>query len=192
MSQPQLSPSEEWVHLTDELVRGFLDEAISLKLNLSGDEEVYDLQYIGDRLAQCSMCMEKLSEIQLGLTRISLEVIKKSSAAEAYVRRLEERLRGSLEYDELPRDKKAAWLQDKLNVARDNSGSFSYLRRVVSEVRGAVADKIQMFRRLDSDVRLHQKLLEAKVAVGATGGARSAAGQLAFKPSPSVGDLDLD
>ena len=55
------------------------------------------------------------------------------------------------------------------------------LKRAVSEVREAVGERAAMIRRLDSDLRLHARLYEVKVA----GGALPPPG---FKPGSSKGE----
>jgi len=111
-------------HLTD-VVHSLFEEAAALQLNLSHDDSVYDLNYISDKLAKSSFVQEKLAELQMRLTRISLVVIR--------------------------------------------AGGYDKLRKTIKEVKEAVANQVQTMRRLDSDIRLHHKLLEAKVAAGADG-----------------------
>lgn len=189
MLQTVPSPSKEWADASEEVVMGYLHQLMEMKLDLSSEEGDYDIRYIGAKLAMCSSLLEKMGDIQLKLTKISLEVTKVWAGLDVSLRLMEERLKASDTYQEQPRETKALWLSSSMDSSRDVLVRFTYLRKVVSEVRGALAEKIQMVKRLDSDIRLQQKLLEVQTVRSSAG---NVAGQLVFKPKQVIGELDLD
>lgn len=162
-----LDLQEQAANQAKQLACQLLDEAIALSVGLSDDESVYDLIYIGQRLAQCSSYMEKLSDMQLKLTKLTVQVLEKLFAGRGMLRCAEVQSTG-------PADR--ALLEQSVLIWESTA-------RVVKEVKEAVESKAAMVKRLDSDIRLHQKLLEAKIAAGADA-------QLGFH-STSKNDLAL-
>jgi len=176
-------PSEEY----HNQVMRILEAVLPLKIGLSEDDSVYDLSFLSQKLALCSSTMEKLSEFQLALTRINMDVINATDYLRIQIGTQERAFKDSEEYKELPRDQKSAWLHNQVGLNKDLLESWQSLRRMVSEVKEAVAERVQTIKRLDSDIRLHKGLIEAKVAAGAT----SPDNSLKFDPS-TEGDIKLD
>jgi len=54
-----------------------------------------------------------------------------------------------------------------LTVLRVESKEWDVAKKTLREIKEAVANQVQTVRRLDSDIRLQHKLLEAKVSAGA-------------------------
>lgn len=149
-------------------VLSLFDQASDLRPVMSEEDSAYDLVYISEKLAKCSSFMEKLSDIQIKLTKIALGATRANHNGSYLLKLKIEELKASEECEALPRSKRNYWLQQKTVQAKEELNDWNHLNRLVSEVREAVSDRVQMMKRLDSDVRLHQKLLEAKVAAGAT------------------------
>lgn len=180
-----------WTADVEERCNMALHETISMELGVSENEEDYSLQYIAEKLAQCSSFLEKLSNLQLSLTRMGLEVVKKTFAVKGLRRVQESTLKSSDEYVSTPRDQKSAWVTTQLSLILSVEESCTYATRMVSEVRDAVSDRMQLMKRLDSDIRLQQKILETKVVMGLAS-TNSASGSLAFRPKVEpVGEMDL-
>lgn len=176
---------------------GYLDSAMEFSLDLSADDSVYGLVYIGEKLAKCTSYLERLGDISINLSKISLEVTRQVSEHRSLVNVKERQFRDDPNYKNGDRATKGSWLTGKLEVYRieleDWELTLSYLR----EIREAVNDRIQLFKRLDSDIRLHHKLVEAKIGVGATGsglGGEGNGGDPGFPSSPSGGidELEID
>lgn len=144
-----------------------LFEQAETHVGLSEDDSVYDLHYISGKLALLSSHLETLSDIQFSLTKISLEVRRKVGALKSLLTVRERELKGGLEYIETPRDQKSVWLGNQLQELRELFEGWQFTERMVSEIREAVDDRSGILKRLDSDLRLHSKLYEAKVTHGA-------------------------
>ncbi len=167
----------------------WLDKISDLKLGLSADDSKYDLVFVGEKLAICSYAQEMVSDGMMQLTRVSIEVMKVSHARANDLRLKELRVKGSTEYEVQPRDQKTLWLQNQLEPLREVVETWNGVRRLVSEVKEAISQRAQDLKRLDSDLRLHSKLLDAKLAAGAAG-----KGTPPTRPEggASSGELDID
>lgn len=153
-------PSPGYFYELERLVLQYLSDATDLKLSLDPDEGAYHLAYVSKKITECAVAMEKLSDMQMQLTKISLEVTKFVQDARFLLRKELAFLQAGPDYQQMPAAQRAGWLQSKTELREKEVDSLNYLTRVVSEVRGAISDRIQTMKRLDSDVRLHQKLLE--------------------------------
>lgn len=160
-----------------------LDRACSLSLNLSGDESVYGLHYIGEKLAQCASGLETLSDISMSLVKVQLELSRQVSELSSLLRSKEMKARLDPAFLDIPRSGQTVWIQQKVEVCRRELEEWQLTSTWVSEIRAAVNDRIALFKRLDSDIRLQHKLLEAKQAVGAGTG---------FSPASQAGITDSD
>lgn len=119
-----------------------------------------------------------------------MESTRKMSTAKSMKRLKESALKCSEEYSATSRDQKSAWVQEQMEDVLEYDERCTYITRLVSEVRDAVAERMQMIKRLDSDIRLQQKILEMKVSVGAD--SASSSQSLKFRPKPeTVGEMDL-
>lgn len=146
----------------------YLDDAMEMKLELSDDDSDYDLHFIGKKLAVCSTYQERLSDIALHLTKIAIEVTRYAAAATSLRNLKSTQLKASEAYSEQPRGERAEWLQNQLREVSEQAETWGQLRTAVSQVKEAVADRAGTMKRLDSSLRLHSKLLESKIAAGAT------------------------
>lgn len=149
-------------------IMSLLDDATDMKVGLSEDDSIYDLDFISEKLARISVYQERLSDIQMRLTRFTMEV-RRVFSRKASIHRLKEReLKGGQEYGKIPRAEKSLWLSTQLEKTREAAEEWKILGQLVSEVKEAVAERAATIKRLDSDIRLHTKIYEAKVAAGAT------------------------
>lgn len=177
-----------------------LNRAIELRLDLSADEVMYQYDYITDKLAKVASMQETLSDMSLGLTNLSLMVTQKASNLRGLNQLKEAQFKASEEYQALARDKRKGWIDVQLEVLRDEERDWTLTRVFLTEIRKAVDDRIQTMRRLDSDLRLQEKVLEAKIRSGAgsplpagTGVGGSEAGHKAqLATIPTIGELQLD
>jgi hypothetical protein len=131
--------------------------------------------------------METLSDLSMELAKISLEVTRQTSEKKSQFSLREVALKADATYATMERGKKEHWLQDKLKVLRDELESWSLTNTFLTEIRGAVNDRIQLFKRLDSDLRLQHKILEARIAAGLSSPAAPSKGG----GSPGFEELDL-
>jgi len=152
----------------EERLLSLLDDAEKLKLGLSDDQADYDLIYISGKLAKCSALLETSSDIMMQVSRVSLPVIKTAGSLNIRFAVEEKRLKASLEYRGTELTEKGAWLADQLADLREAVLEWNALKAVVSEIKSAIGERAQTLKRLDSDLRLHSKLYETKVAAGAT------------------------
>lgn len=165
-------------------IMALLDLATGMKVGLSEDDSDYDLNFISEKLAKISVYQERLSDIQMQLTRYTME-IRRVGSQKASLHRLKEReLKGSDEYEQLSRSEKSLWLGTQLEEFREAAEEWKMLGTLVSEVKEAVGERAGTIKRLDSDIRLHTKIYEAKVAAGATS-------PTSYKGS-STEELDID
>lgn len=172
-----------------ELAMGHFDKAALLELRLSEDESVYGLTYIGEKLAKTASYLEQLGDISMQLARVSLEVARQVSELSSLMKSKERTFRMDPSYVNGDRNDKGNWLQGKLEVFRIELEDWELAHSYLVEIRGAVNDRIQLFKRLDSDIRLQHKLLEAKLAVGAMGQGGAGTG---FPPTQGAGISELE
>lgn len=145
-----------------------LDRALSMRLELSEDDSDYDLHFISQKLAKVGVYLERLSDIQMDLTRTAIVATRQHKTLSARVRIQEKQAKASDEYYSLPTNEKAYWLENRLTDLKEQAGTWAQLAATVSEVRNAVTERATTMKRLDSDLRLHARIYEAKVAAGAT------------------------
>lgn len=140
-----------------EMAGKILDVTMMMELQLSENEVDYDLPYICQKLAQCSVFMERLSDAHMKLTQISVGTKNKLYRAQGLLKIGKKDAEMNGDYEKL--------MKLEVDVAE-----WNHARRMVEEVRDAVKDRAQLMKRLDSDIRLHQRLLEDKVKAGASTG----------------------
>ena len=168
----------------------YLEQALEMEVGMSPDDTAYDIAFIAKKLALCSTHMEALSGIQIQLTKIGLYVTRQDHSRKNALSLQEAKLKASDEYGETPRVERKLWLEDRLREQRQEHQDWMDLRRAVSEVKDAVAERAGLMKRLDSDLRLHSKLYDTKVAAGATPPPTfSGQGEGSL---PTEQDLDLD
>jgi len=139
-----------------------LDDGMNMRLGLSTDDSDYSLHFIRQKVALCSTYQERLSDIMMKLSRISLETTRVASGRHRLLEMKRSELKGSTTYAEQPRDQKTPWLEGKLQELREEAERWSSLKRVVSEVKEAIVERAQTMKRLDSDLRLHTRLIEVQ------------------------------
>lgn len=144
-----------------------LDEALAMKMGLTEDDSDYTLSFIGEKLALCSRYSERLSDISILLTQMAIGVNSKLADTKSLVKLTEAEKKSSKDYKELPREEKTAWLVLQLQACTKEHEEWNDCARTLASVKEAVTDRVQTMRRLDSDLRLQHKLLEAKVEQGA-------------------------
>jgi len=167
MEDSNLSPQHQTEETRNKAFE-ILDSAASMVLKLSEDDSEYDLKFLSEKLAKVSVFQERLSDLLLTLSRMTIAVRQTKSAAESALRVFTTEVRLSEEYADQPRAIKTPWLEQKLLERRAELDKWIDLSFVVSEVKDAVNERQSTMKRLDSDLRLHSRLFEAKVASGAT------------------------
>lgn len=151
-----------------EKAESYLNDAMEMRLNLSLDAAVYNLNYLSEALAMVSTWQERLSDLQMKVTVMSLEIIQQKRARAAILRSKKNELRASDEYSQVPLNEKAGWLENQLLLVDKEAGDWAEAEAIVLEVKRAISERAGTMRRLDSDLRLHSKLYEARVGAGAT------------------------
>lgn len=144
-----------------------LDDAESLRIDLSEDA-TYDLNFISDNLKKVVTYQGRLGDIQMKLTKIVIATRQASQAAKDRVQASLKDLRASDDYKQVPLNEKGQWLANQLADENKEAAEWKQLEDVVSEIRKAVDRQVGLMRRMDSDLRLHSKIYEARVAAGAT------------------------
>lgn len=142
-------------------------EVEAYRLDLSDDESDYDLIYIGQRLAKCSASMEQIGHKLMALVRWGMELRKYQAASKRKLQDTLETLKGSDDLVCIPKAERSDWLKKQSEPQQRDLEAWTELLELLETVSEAARDKMQLMKRLDSDIRLHQKLLEAKIAVGA-------------------------
>jgi len=163
-----------------------LDDAMEMTVGLSEDESVYNLMFIREKVAKCASYQEKISDVMMKLTRVSIEVQRIAAGKKLSLLNKKNTLKGSDEYKDLDRNDKTAWFQEQLIEEQDSAEEWNTLKRVVSEVKEAVSERAQTLKRIDSDLRLHTKLLEMSNEEG-----RGASSPHSYTGSASP-ELDID
>ncbi|HEC65656.1 MAG TPA: hypothetical protein ENI23_10190 [bacterium] len=174
------------INKLDDQVMGLLDDATEMTIGLSETDSDYNLMFIREKVTKCATYQERISDVMMKLTRVSIEVQKVAHGKKLEFIFKTNSLKDSEEYKNLPRDEKTVWLRLRLMEAQDETESWNTLRRVVSEVKEAIGERAQTLKRLDSDLRLHTKLLEMAKEEG-----RGATSPDAFTGSSSK-EVDID
>jgi hypothetical protein len=143
-----------------------LDHALAMKLGLSEDDS--DLHFIGEKLAKVGVFQERLSDIQIELTKTAIEATRVHRGLSTSIRLKEKQAKASDHYANLPLNEKGFWLENQHADLKEQASRWNQLSSVVSEIRNAVTERTTTMKRLDSDLRLHARIYEAKVAAGAT------------------------
>jgi len=159
--------TKEQVEELEKVVVGYLGKAMEMRLDLGTED--YDLAYIESKLKQCAYVQEQLSDVAMALVRLSLGVSKKTSQGRSLLKIEVAQLTAQPTYLELPPTARESYLQRKTEVLRKEVDLWTGLSSVVSEVKGAIGERVQAIKRLDSDIRQYQRLLEVKGPSGATG-----------------------
>lgn len=141
-----------------------------LTIDLSENEEDYDLPYIAAQLAKCSSYGERLADMLAALTQVKIEVLREADRAMNALEIAEAEAEISEIYaDYKPASKRAAHIRLAVRTEVDEKRAWKGLDATLREVREDVSRRAEMIRRLDSDLRLHQKIIEAKITAGAMG-----------------------
>jgi hypothetical protein len=164
----QSSPPKNNPQSLSELVLKLLEDAADMHLSLSEEDSAYDLNFIREKLAKVGVFQERLSDIQMKLTRVSIDANVLVGQTKQQLSTKERELKLSSDYRDKPRAEKTPWLEDQLSGLREDSENWLGLFRLVSEVKEAVGNRVSTMKRLDSDLRLHAKLYEEGVRAGAT------------------------
>jgi len=149
------------VQKIEETILKWLDQVLATELKLSAADSDYDLDYLTQKTAQCAVALEKIANIQAKLTRVFLAIVKISHQTTVKYKLF------SLQVgrDGIPLSKVQ---EDHLAKLFDEKGIWEYLTKVARETGKAASDRQQLMRKLDSSLRLQQKLYESKVAAGLT------------------------
>lgn len=166
MTEQQLQ-DQDLLQKTDDRLKEILDGAMEFHLDLSEDEAIYDIVYISKKLAQLSTFQEKLRGLTMELTHLAIRVHRRYFAEKSLFELIERKYKYSPEYRNLPRDEKKGWLFEQIAEQEATTESWRVLKMVLEEVRIAVTNQIGTMNRLNSDLRLHAKLYDIKVALGA-------------------------
>lgn len=144
-----------------------LERASELVLGLSVDESDYDLDYLTERLAKCSSYQERLVEMATRLTLLEIPVLRVISSEEVEVDAYAAELMESETYRGLAASERARWVKGKIAGRRRAYSAWKSTKQALYEVKKAVSRRVETMRRLDSDLRLHAGILEAKLGHGA-------------------------
>lgn len=200
MHTPPDSKTDPRAEAIRDTAMDYMGKALEMELRLDEDDSVYSLVYIGQKLAKCSSLMERLGEISMQLARVSLEVTRQTSLKKSLLQTKERQLKSDPTYVNLDRQEKSNWLSGKMEVCRLDYEDWDLTHQFLDEVRSAVNDRLQLFKRLDSDIRLQHKLLEAKILLGAESSlpgaknSRGAQGSNGYgsKGNSALEELELD
>lgn len=160
------APLNERLEAAEAKVMELFEASATLSLDLKSEVEAYSLDYTHEKVTLCGAHMEKLSDISMDLTRISMEVMKALSAAQILYNSKYSTLKLSSSYEEQSRDFRRVWVENQLVSDRETLDRWTQLSEVVSQVREAVGERVATLKRLDSDLRLHVRLIETKKGLG--------------------------
>lgn len=154
MTDP-LNPEE-----VEARVLQLLDDGSSMTLGLTTEDSDYNIDFVRQKLALCSTYLERLSDISMKLTRISVEVTRAARGVSQTLKIRMNQLKATDGYREQSREQKTPWLLSATRGEQEAAERWNGLRSVVSEVKDAIGERAQTMKRLDSDLRLHSKLIE--------------------------------
>lgn len=137
-----------------------LDEASKIKITISGEGAAYQRQYIADTVAKVSSALERLNDLSMQLTKIALQTRRIQMHYNTQLKKVKAETLASADYAALPVMQREQHLLKAVTEATKSYEAWDYLLQYVTEVKTAIAERSAMIRRLDSDLRLHSKLLE--------------------------------
>lgn len=147
-----------------------MEAAGRLTIQLSENEEDYDLRYLATQLAKCSSYGERLAAMLARLTQMKIVVLREVDRATNALEIREAEVQLDPKTDDVkPMAKRDAHIRLRTLGPREEKRIWKGLDAVLREVREDVSRRAELIRRLDSDLRLHQKLIEAKITAGAMG-----------------------
>lgn len=146
-----------------------MEAAGVLTIQLSENEEDYDLRYLQTQLAKCSSYGERLADMMARMAQLKVLVLQGESRASNLFEdaQLEAEISTSENLKPVARRNaivKRHSLEEKREFQR-----WKILELVVREARDEVCRRSDIVKRLDSDLRLHEKILAAKITAGAMG-----------------------
>lgn len=143
-----------------------MEKSATLVLGLSEQEADYDLSYLQGKLAKCSAFQERLAEMVTRITQLQVPVLQMRDAAEAQVEAAEaEVIDAGLK--DVPASLRVRYVKGKTAEPRSVFQQWSTTAEVLRAAKRAIEQRADTMKRLDSDIRLHERILEAKIGVGA-------------------------
>lgn len=147
---------------------GLLDQAMSMEVGLDNGEADYDLNFIASKLKAVTIFMERLSDIQIMLTKYTIVVRQQASNCETIHKIAKEQLHVKPEFRNIPAVDRVVLEREQLGETLTTWERWRDVAATLTLVNNAVSDRAGTIKRLDSDLRLHSKLYEQRVAQGAT------------------------
>jgi hypothetical protein len=150
-------------------LRELFSEVGCMEIDLSDDTSFYTADYIREKLARVSSLCERIADIQCEiiplklLSRAAFETLKVDLTYE------KAKFKASEEYEIISRDKREFWLVGKVSTI---SKLYNEWYDTVSEAKiviDAIKEKGSAYKRIDSDLRLHAKILSSTVISSPSG-----------------------
>jgi hypothetical protein len=149
-----------------------MEAAAKMTLRMSDEAEVYTYDYLAGILRKCSIYAEDLGDKLAALARLKVKLMLKLQQAQ-----------NALEVEKLElEDEAIAELGVKAVTARDRyvrrklaenprSGAavvdgWKLADRVLVEAKTEISRRADIVKRIDSDVRLHQRMIESRMGDG--------------------------
>lgn len=146
-----------------------MESGDALVLQLTGKDSDFTLDFLQEKLVRCSAFQERLAEIISHLTRYAIPVLQVCDGTELQVQVRELELTEEPAYKALKNaTDRNRWLKGTL--AKDpvyiEHRAWRLTRSILTEAKQVVSRRAETMKRLDADIRLHEKILEAKVGLG--------------------------
>jgi hypothetical protein len=137
-----------------------LEKIQGLRVDLSETDSDYHREYIKSRVIAASSAMENLSDLSLSLTKVALVVRRAYRDARSSLRDTRALAMASTEYAAQTLLSREAWLLSYLQKYQERVDRWEFVSHLFEESRASVVERMGTIRRIDSDLRLHQRLLE--------------------------------
>lgn len=140
---------------------------LKMEVGVSGEAEDYTLDYIAQKLARTTQFMERLSYISTSLAQQGIRVVEGVKGAKALLKlKTSEFMECGSYRDHKNKGQGKIWLEAQLAPFHVEASRWETLEKAINQVTNAVAEKTQTLRRIDSALRLQEKILEHKKTSG--------------------------
>lgn len=147
-----------------------MSAASELTIGLSQNEEAYDLPYIAKQLSKCSTYGERLADMMARLAQLRVSTMQQVDRAANLLEQAKAEREISPEGQGFkPASARLSWVRIQTAPETDTWKTWKTTEMVVREAKEDVGRRAETVKRLDSDLRLHQRIIEAKITAGAMG-----------------------
>jgi len=147
--------------LLEDLTSCMLKDVNDLRIEVSSDLADYTIFYVAEKLVCCTSALSKLGDLAASISLWAIEVAGKMSQLKTLIAMKSRDVKSRSDWKSSTRDEREFLLYDAIKVYQEELDDWELVRVFLSELRILVTTKSQLIKRIDSDLRLQEKLIEA-------------------------------